>query len=274
MGVFTPGITSTAESYNGITWSTINSMITGRGQLGGSGTQNSALAFGGLPSSTATEMYNGGVWLSKSSINRGSASGGGAGNSFNAIIAGNLFAGTFTGPSETFNSLFQTFNYSSSSGSISIGNSILPSSLNITGSINVSGSGVINNLIAGFALTASYSNSALSVTSKTLTIVGTPTIQAADIITYPMWRIASPVTASLISVYSTGSLLYSGSQVNASKNSSLLLASPLILTGSTWISSSVLQNQYFNVGDILNFNFLSLTGSLTNIIVQIDFIVK
>jgi hypothetical protein len=38
------------------------------------------------------------------------------------------------------------------------------------------------------------------------------------------------------------------------------------------VSSSILQNQNFTAGDILSFNFLSLTGSLTSVIVQVDFI--
>jgi tetratricopeptide (TPR) repeat protein len=52
----------------------------------------------------------------------------------------------------------------------------------------------------------------------------------------------------------------------------LLSATGLVLTGSMWVSSSVLQNQSFSVGDVLGIDIVALTGSLTEIIVQVDFI--
>ena len=273
-----PNACSNTEVYNGNVWSIGGGLIQGRKILGKAGTSNAGLAFGGGNASNNawfnnTEAYNGTSWTSANIMITARYALGGAGIQ-NAALA---FGGTNTVPSalactEAFNINSQTFNYSPSTGNISIGNSLINSSLNVTGSINVSGSGVINNLTASYAATASFVTTVIPITSKTLVIAGTPTIQAADVITYPMWRIPFPVTASLISVYSTGSLLTSGSQVNASKNSSLLLATPLALTGSRWVSSSVLQNQNFVAGDILSFNFLSLTGSLTSVIVQVDFI--
>jgi hypothetical protein len=270
-----PVLVACTEAYNGSTWSTLTAMITARGYLAGAGTQTSAVAFGGgFPVTVAcTELYNGTSWTVGGAMITARTSLAGAGTQ-NAALAFGGSSATPTGVActEAYNIGFQTFNYSPSTGNLTIGTTFSTSSLNVTGSINVSGSGVINNLTASYATTASFANNVIPITSKTLVIAGTPTIQVADIITYPMWRIPFPVTASLISVYSTGSLLASGSQVNASKNSSLLLATPLALTGSRWVSSSVLQNQNFVAGDILSFNFLSLTGSLTSVIVQVDFI--
>jgi hypothetical protein len=98
-------------------------------------------------------------------------------------------------------------------------------------------------------------------------------IQPYDTGSFVSWRIPFPITASSITAYSTSSLgPTSGSQVNANKNGSLLLAVPLAVTTSTWVSSSALQNQNFNTGDVLGFNFLTLTGSLTQIVIQVDFI--
>jgi hypothetical protein len=264
-----PGLLSATEAYNGVVWVAGGNLITARQSLAGAGTQNAALAFG---NPTCTEAYNGVSWVARGTLNVARGFLTGAGTQTAALAFGGGFFPVFCACTEAYNTDFQTFNYSPSTGNLSIGTTFSTSSLNVTGSINVSGSGVINNLTASFAATASIAMNVIPITSKTLVIAGTPTIQAADVITYPMWRIPFPVTASLISVYSTGSLLTSGSQVNASKNSSLLLATPLALTGSRWVSSSVLQNQNFVTGDILSFNFLSLTGSLTSVIVQVDFI--
>jgi len=61
------GTSSTAtESYNG-TWTTVNSLNTGRQYLGGAGTLTATIAFGGTgtPSFTgATELWNGTAWTS------------------------------------------------------------------------------------------------------------------------------------------------------------------------------------------------------------------
>jgi len=136
----------------------------------------------------------------------------------------------------------------------------------VSGSISVSGS-VINNL------TASFATNVIPITSKTMVIGNNNYIQPYDTGSFVSWRIPFPITASSITAYSTSSLgPTSGSQVNANKNGSLLLAVPLAVTTSTWVSSSTLQNQNFNTGDVLGFNFLTLTGSLTQIVIQVDFI--
>jgi hypothetical protein len=63
------------ESFNGSTWSTLPAVMnTKRLGMGGSGTQTSALAFGGGVSpnanpTTATESYNGSTWTNVSAMN-------------------------------------------------------------------------------------------------------------------------------------------------------------------------------------------------------------
>ena len=62
------------EEYDGSTWTTVNNMNTARGiQIGGSGVQTSALAYGGAgpnePSkSAATESYDGTSWTTTGSL--------------------------------------------------------------------------------------------------------------------------------------------------------------------------------------------------------------
>ena len=141
----------------------------------------------------------------------------------------------------------------------------------ITGSLNVSG-GITGSLF-GTASLASTASLALSVTggfSKSFAIINNSTIQATDIGTFPVWRCNVACTASLVVGYND-----SGSSVvvNAAKNGADLLSSNLtISTTDTWASSSVLQNQNFNVGDILAFKFVSFTGSPKEVTIQTSFI--
>jgi hypothetical protein len=59
-----------AETYNGSTWTAVNTLITARSQLGGSGTQTAAIAFGGrTPSVTAVaETWDGTTWATAPSL--------------------------------------------------------------------------------------------------------------------------------------------------------------------------------------------------------------
>jgi hypothetical protein len=126
---------------------------------------------------------------------------------------------------------------------------------------------------AATATSASFATNVIPITSKTMIIGNNNYIQPYDTGSFVFWRVPYPITASSITAFSTSSLgPTSGSQVSANKNGSLLLAVPLAVTTSTWVSSSALQNQYFNTGDVLGFNFLTLTGSLTQIVIQVDFI--
>ena len=166
-------------------------------------------------------------------------------------------------------------------------NKALSGSYSLTGSLSFLNGGITGSLFgtasnavsASYATTASQATSAsfatnvIPITSKTMIIGNNNYIQPYDTGSFVFWRVPYPITASSITAFSTSSLgPTSGSQVSANKNGSLLLATPLAVTTSTWVSSSTLQNQNFNTGDVLGFNFLTLTGSLTQIVIQVDFI--
>ena len=87
--------TAITESYNGTSWSPVNSMNTSRESLGGAGTQTSALAFGGFTSgpyptgnTAATESWNGTSWTSVNSLNQTRDSLGSCGTQTSALAAG------------------------------------------------------------------------------------------------------------------------------------------------------------------------------------------
>jgi hypothetical protein len=73
-GRTSPGVVANTESFNGSTFSPVNSMNTARSGLGGAGIQTAALGFGGsngtpaqpgsTGSQTATELWNGTSWTS------------------------------------------------------------------------------------------------------------------------------------------------------------------------------------------------------------------
>ena len=191
----------------------------------------------------------------------------GAGIQTAALAFGGAIPGSVS-CTEAFTTQLQTFNYNQFTG-----NTFLSSSLNVTGSISVSGSGIINNLTASVAVTASQATNVIPTFSKSITILNNGYLQQSDTGSYPVWRISFPITASQILAFSTSSLSpFSGSLVNISRNvSSSLLTTPLSLTSSTWVSSSVIPFPSFSAGDMLSFNFLTLTGSLTEIVIQINY---
>jgi hypothetical protein len=89
----TPGaFSNVTESYNGTNWTTVNSMNTARGRLGGAGASNTnGLVFGGYPGTppyTAdTELWNGTNWTEVNNLNTGRAQLGSAGTSNTAALA-------------------------------------------------------------------------------------------------------------------------------------------------------------------------------------------
>ena len=268
-----PTALACTEAYNGSTWSARSAMIIAKAYLGGAGVQNSALAFAGsavLPTSvTCTESYNGTSWAVKNVMITARIQLAGAGTQAAALAFGGNNPANLACTEAFTVSPLQTFNYNPSTG-----NTFLSSSLNITGSISVSGSGVINNLTASVAVTASQATNVIPTFSKSITILNNGYLQQSDTGSYPVWRISFPITASQILAFSTSSLSpFSGSLVNISRNvSSSLLTTPLVLTSSTWVSSSVIPFPSFSAGDMLSFNFLTLTGSLTEIVIQINYI--
>jgi hypothetical protein len=130
----------------------------------------------------------------------------------------------------------------------------------------------ISASFATTAISSSYADNVIPIFSKTFLISNNTIIQTTDTGSFPSWRAPYPCTASLVLAFTTSSFgLSSGSLVNANKNGLRLLANSLVTTGSVFVSSSVLQNQNFNRGDILGFDFLTLTGSLTELSIQVDF---
>ena len=59
------------ESYNGTNWTEVNDLNTSRRNMGGAGTQTSALAFGGTipPGTNVTELWNGSNWTEVNDLN-------------------------------------------------------------------------------------------------------------------------------------------------------------------------------------------------------------
>jgi len=104
----TPDTTSTAtESFNGSTWTSVNSMNTARSRMGSAGVQTAALAFGGsnTVNTSATESWNGTSWTtSPASMNTVRSGLGGAGVQTSAIgFGGSTPAPANTGATELWN---------------------------------------------------------------------------------------------------------------------------------------------------------------------------
>ena len=101
--VFTGGspATTATESWNGTSWTTVNSMNTARSNLTGGGTQTAAYGAGGfapsIPSRTgATELWNGTSWaISSATMATAVQRAGGAGDQTAALVfGGNTTPGT------------------------------------------------------------------------------------------------------------------------------------------------------------------------------------
>jgi hypothetical protein len=65
-------ISTATESYNGTSWTTVNSLNTTRAGVGGAGTQTAGLAFGGsnppTTTLTSTEKWNGTSWTASGAL--------------------------------------------------------------------------------------------------------------------------------------------------------------------------------------------------------------
>ena len=90
---------SFTESWNGSSWTEVNNLNTGRGGIGGFGTNTDALAFGGgTPTASAkTEHYNGTSWSEVADLSTGRYKMGGSGTGSLALV----FAGYDPGNSIT-----------------------------------------------------------------------------------------------------------------------------------------------------------------------------
>ena len=121
---------------------------------------------------------------------------------------------------------------------------------------------------ASYAATASVALAVTGGFAKSFAIINNNDIGASDIGTFPVWRCNVACTASQVLGYTdSGSAVL----VNATKNGSTLLASDLSISTDTWVSSSILQNENFNVGDILAFRLISFSGTPKEITIQTSF---
>ena len=89
------------ESYNGTSWTAVNTLNTARQRLSGAGTQTSSLAFGGSPNNLATESWNGTSWTNQSDLISGKSNAAGAGSSnTSALVFGGSPVPTSTSTQE------------------------------------------------------------------------------------------------------------------------------------------------------------------------------
>jgi hypothetical protein len=61
--------TTATESYNGSSWTTVNSLTNASRLLSGAGSQSSALRIGGFPQTDVVESWNGTSWTSGTNLN-------------------------------------------------------------------------------------------------------------------------------------------------------------------------------------------------------------
>ena len=92
---------SNTEEYNGSAWSTGNAINTTRDRLGGAGTQNAALAFGGYSYNTCTEEYNGTTWSPGGAMINGRGDLAGGGYQDSALAFGGIY-GTACSETEAY----------------------------------------------------------------------------------------------------------------------------------------------------------------------------
>ena len=106
-----PSYLATTESWNGSSWSTVNSLNTARATAAGqTGTSSSALAVGGIPGYvTNNEDWNGVSWTEVADLSTGrSGAGGAAADSTSAIIYGGYNAPNYLTSSEIWSNTTNT----------------------------------------------------------------------------------------------------------------------------------------------------------------------
>ena len=102
----TPSVTSNTYEFDGTNWTAGGNLNTAVFRGSGSGTQTSALSFGGSPNVTGTEAYDGTAWSTRPSLANGRSFGGGAGSGTAALyIAGDegVHVEEFTGETSVVN---------------------------------------------------------------------------------------------------------------------------------------------------------------------------
>ena len=99
-----PSKTAVTLKYDGSSWTAVNSMNTARSDLGGTGSQAAALAFGGETSDSAVETWDGTNWATTSSLaspRKYLGSGGFAPNTASIAFGGVAPGGGLTGINAT-----------------------------------------------------------------------------------------------------------------------------------------------------------------------------
>lgn len=151
-----------------------------------------------------------------------------------------------------------------------INNPEVTGSLYVTGSVTSTG-GFTGSLqgTASFATSASFALRNLSSFTKGVTIVNNFGLNSVDTGSFPVWRANTACSASQMLIYRSGG---TGATVNITKNGSNINVGVFSSSvADTWLSSSALQSQGFGVGDRLEINLTSFTGSVTEVTVQVDF---
>jgi hypothetical protein len=95
------------ESFNGTSWTTVNSLNTARRGAAGAGIQTAALYFGGSNDPDATESWNGTSWTTVANLNTGRGGLGGMGIQTAAVAFG---GSPYTGATELWNGSAWTTN--------------------------------------------------------------------------------------------------------------------------------------------------------------------
>jgi hypothetical protein len=95
------------ESFNGTSWTTVNSLNTARRGAAGAGIQTAALYFGGSADPDATESWNGTSWTTVANLNTGRGGLGGMGTQAAAVAFG---GSPYTGATELWSGSAWTTN--------------------------------------------------------------------------------------------------------------------------------------------------------------------
>ena len=105
-----PSPTAT-ESFNGSTWTSVNSLNTGRSAFAGAGTQTAGLAFGGYPPNApygnATELWNGTSWSSSTNMSSGRYGLGGTGTQTSGLAFGG-YTTAIVGTTEAYTAAYNS----------------------------------------------------------------------------------------------------------------------------------------------------------------------
>lgn len=113
-----------------------------------------------------------------------------------------------------------------------------------------------------FAAGGSSGSSVSGIESKSAAVLS-PT-GAVDVI---IWRAPFACTVTKIQAYTVGG---TSTNVNALKNASALLASDLVSTAGSWVSTTTIQNASVSINDSITLQIISVSGTPTATTIQIE----